>query len=62
MIMVPPTLTFFKIPTPNDHGSTNIVEGFVYLNVHGSMNIDHFYSKTSISQWTLNEIKPNHFE
>ena len=39
MFTVPPTLTFFKVRTPNHHGSTNIVQGFVYTSVHGSMNI-----------------------
>ena len=30
---------FLQGSTPNHHGSTNIVQGYVYIDVHGSMNI-----------------------
>ena len=39
LLMVPPTLTFFKVPTPNHHASTNFFQGSIYMNVHDSTNI-----------------------
>ena len=32
-------IIFCKVPTPNLHSSTKIVQGSIYINVHGSMNI-----------------------